>query len=151
MSVRMDGLSAKMLSRSHAIIFNIVHSEIHHENFELGKISLRDLLDLVLMARLYSTSPDWSCIRARMAEHGLARVAESYAHMAHKLLGIPLPEGFVSRAGTASHYARCLWLVGWPRVAAAVPVVPVIRVLRLFNAQRMRKRFGCSESGLGFG
>ncbi len=147
-SIRMNGLAARILSPAHAVIFNIVHSEVHHENFDLGRILLRDLLDFVVMTRVLSASLDWPSIRARLEQHKLAHVGESYIYMAHKLLRNPVPPGFAPGAGTASHYARCLFVVGWPRIQEVFSVGTLMRVVRLFSAERMRRHFGCSDSGL---
>jgi hypothetical protein len=145
-SVTENGLAALVLSPSHAVVFNVVHSEIHHEHFDLGNIALKDLLDLVLMARLYATAVDWHAIHDRLADHGLATVGECYVYMGHKLLGCPVPPGFAMRAQNACHYARCLLGTGWPGVYSWVPVGGAIRISRLFSAERMQRRFGCSGS-----
>ena len=147
-SVRMDGHAASILSPGHSVIFNIVHSEVHHENFDLGRIPLRDLLDLVIMTRLHSTTLDWPSIHVRLERHNIANVGDAYLYMAYKLLGNPVPPCFALGVGTASHYARCLFVVGWPRIQKVFSVGTLIRVVRLFSAEKMRRRFGCSDSRL---
>jgi hypothetical protein len=138
--VRVDGLSLRVLSPSHSAIYNVVHSEVHHENFELGRISLRDLLDLAIISRLHSASIDWRSIEARMKRHDLGRVLRSYLHIGMKLFGSPVPPDFRPTAGSAFHYYRCLLVLSIPALS-----IPALKVFRLFSANRMQKRFGCSS------
>jgi Uncharacterised nucleotidyltransferase len=138
--LRINGLSLRVLSPSHSVIYNIVHSEVHHENFELGRISLRDLLDLAIISRFHSASIDWCSIEARMKRHNLGRVLRSYLHIGMKLFGSPVPHDFRPTAGSTFHYYRCLLVLSFPALS-----FPALKVFRLFSANRMQRRFGCSS------
>ncbi len=138
--VRINGLSLRVLSPSHSVIYNVVHSEVHHENFELGRISLRDLLDLAIISRFHPDSIDWRSIEARMKRHNLGRVLRSYLHIGMKLFGSPVPPDFSPKAGSAFHYYRCLLVLRWPILSC-----PPLKVFRLFSVNRMQRRFGCSS------
>lgn|GEM_PF-705308 len=136
---RINGLSLRVLSPSHSVIYNVVHSEVHHENFELGRIALKDLVDLAIISRFHSSSIDWRNIMACMNRHNLGRVLRSYLYIGMKLLGSPVTPDFRPTVGNLFHYYRCLLVVRWPVLS-----FPALKVFRLFSANRMQRRFGCS-------
>ena len=140
--VHMNGLSFRVLSPTHSIIYNVVHSEVHHENFVLGTISLRDLLDLAILSRFHSASIDWSSIEASMSKHDLRRVLRSYLHLGLKLFGSSVPPDFRPSAGSAFHYYWCLSVLSWPALQA---LGLLKRVFGLFSAKRMQRRFACGN------
>lgn len=143
MLVKTDGLSWRQLSPSHAIIYNVIHSEIQHGNFGVGKISLRDLLDLVLISRYYSDLVDWDYLVFLTNMHDLQRIFVSYLYLASKLLGFstPISSGTVF---ARFHYFRCLLIAhGWDRLQL---LGTTSMISRIFSAKRMCEDFGCTDS-----
>ena len=121
--VEIDGVRARLLSPTHQILHNIVHSEIQDRGHELGIVWLRQLLVLAGMIERGGECIDWADIARRMDEAGLSRVLAARIHLAGSLLGAPLPDGITFDRRARRHADRCMrryrweWLVslqqGW--------------------------------------
>jgi len=141
--VKTDGMSWRQLSPSHAIIYNVIHSQIQHGNFGRGNISLRDLLDLVLISRYYSDLVDWDHLVFLMNMHDLRRLFNSYLYLASKLLGFS-PHSLNDPVSARFHYVRCLLVAhGWERLQL---FGSMSMISRMFAAKRMCEDFGCTDT-----
>jgi hypothetical protein len=148
--VNINGLAFRVLSPTHFVVHNIVHSEAHHHCFALGKIPMRDLLDLAVFLRLRARDVDWREIDLSMGRHGLRRMARSHMHMGSRLFGVTVPAAMGPSAGSWLHYARCIILSSCRPVQAiedwrTLLTGNVMRVCRLFSARTLQLRFGCSD------
>jgi hypothetical protein len=147
-SIRMsgNGLTCRFMSWSHALFYNVIHSELHHEGFERGRILLRNLLDLAVMCRLHAAEIDWTDIETRIKSPHLGRVLRSYLHMGSRLFGASVPAAIEARTGGRLHFARCLLLIASQRLRFLDGLcISPKRVFRLFAAKRMQERFACGN------
>ena len=78
----------------HLVLHNVVHAMLHHRGFRLSEVSLRDALDLALLARSFGDDLDWAAIGRRMAtEPDGAAALEFYLGVCRALLPeAPLPD-----------------------------------------------------------
>lgn len=144
-------LSFKVLSHSDFLIHNIVHSEVSHSNFSLGNISLKSLLDFAIISNLNYDQIMWSHLERRMSRFGLRRVCHSYLHKAVKLLGAPIPPGFLAGVMEESELKLCLLTLqfSWLKTILSkwtwIKRAPII-VAKNLSSEVITKRFGCSHN-----
>lgn len=110
---RVGDLEFRLLSIEHQIVHNLLHSEVQDHGSDLGFVWLRQLLDFGALCRQYRGSIDWTEIRDRFAEHGLARVPVTRLYLAQQLLGLRMPEAIRPTLAARMHYRRCLAQLRW--------------------------------------
>lgn len=136
------GISMKALSPTHRLLHNILHSQLVDHNHADGIIPLRSLHEFVTESNVNKGKIDWSFIQSRMKQHDRGNVLRAYLHMAHKLFGMPLPDGVDKTILSELHYRRCCvqisrqWANQWG-----------LRLGR-YSADSMRKRYGCGNGWL---
>ena len=106
---------ARVLSPTHQVLHNILHSAVQDLNHAVGDLPLRQLLALSALVRTHGPEVDWTAIHERMEGHGLGAELRDHLWLAHRFAGMPLPQGkgsVVSRG----HEVRVLAgvAVGWP-------------------------------------
>jgi Uncharacterised nucleotidyltransferase len=115
-SIETGSLSYKILSLPHFIIHNMVHIEVHHLCFYSGKISLRQLLDFVVVSNSEPHRIDWKSIEDRMKGHGIRHIYRSYLHMAATLLNSRCMCGSLPTIRSRIHLKRRLLVYGSNRL-----------------------------------
>jgi Uncharacterised nucleotidyltransferase len=105
----------RVLSPTHEVLHNILHSSVQDLNHAVGDLPLRQLLALSGLVRTHGHAIDWAAIYERMESHGLGAELRDHLWLAHRFAGVPLPEGKGSVA-SRGHEARVLATValGWP-------------------------------------
>lgn len=133
-------LTLRVLSPTCRVFHNLLHSEIVNQNHVRGEVCLRQLHDLVALCRRYGAEVDWPVIRSRMERHGQGEILRSYLYLAHRLLGLSLPEKVRPTWSSAGHLRRCRLGVRWAWVAQGG------QLLQRFSAQHISQMTGCPPS-----
>jgi hypothetical protein len=92
-AVQWNGRSILIPHPTDAVIYNIVHAQLHHELQAHGVIELRQLRDLALLAARHRDAVDWSEVERRFAGAGFAHVLAEQAAISRVLMGVALPVG----------------------------------------------------------
>ena len=134
----------RILSPSHQIIHNIVHSELQDRGSDIGFFWLRQLFDLTVLCREYGAAIDWRQVRDHFARRRLGTVVRNRLYMADRLLGLAAPPGFEPSLGAKLHYRRCLaqlrW--GWARETSRTWAT----LTSPFDARLLDVTYGCGMS-----
>ena len=112
-----DGASMNVLWPTHQALHSFWHSEVNDEHYELGDISIRYLHELVMLDVRYADAIDWTVIRSAVQPHGVGHVLEAYLYLAHRLMGMTLPDAVSPGVMSRLHYLRCRARMrsGWVR------------------------------------
>jgi hypothetical protein len=154
-AINMNGLSFYLMSPTQWILYNIGHSEIHHLNYSLGKLSIRDLLDFTAIFGRYSNDIDWAQIKNKMRSNNVEKVLRSYVYAASRLFGTPVPSDLKPALTTVLYFARNLILLRAPCVRnlqnwLVRTRLNLRRLFRLafttFGAQKLRTKYGCKDN-----
>jgi Uncharacterised nucleotidyltransferase len=109
------GGRVQALAPTHQLLGNVLHSAVEDRNHAIGGLPLRQLLTLSRLARVHGSAIQWGAIRALTETHGLSREFEDHLWLAHRLTGMPLPDGDWG-VRSRLHEARVLatFGLGWP-------------------------------------
>jgi hypothetical protein len=102
------GLSVATLERGEFFAHVVLHVSRHH----LFQNQLRSLLDVALLLRAEAAVLDWETLLQQWTKRGIADWIALTLHLAHHLLGAPLPAVFADRPPTdeaLSIAAEQLW------------------------------------------
>jgi len=134
-----QGHSMKVLSPTHRVLHNILHSQLVDRNYSEGMIPLRSLYEATTEDSASHGRPDWSIIRSRMELHNRGKVLRTYLYLAHRLFRNPLPTGFQKTPECWLFYNRCVAQLGWQSIEAWG-----IR-LGSFSADNIRRVYQCKK------
>jgi hypothetical protein len=84
----------------------IMHSQLHHGPYRRIWPTLRNMLDVVLVARRFPI--DWDAIRRRFRGHGNTSLLNLHLIQIQKTLGFPPPFP-IAAGGVRWLYRRALW------------------------------------------
>jgi hypothetical protein len=138
-SVSFNGLAMKMLSPTHRILHNVLHSQLVDAHYVHGVIPLRSLSEVMIEDRRSPVPPDWSWIRSRMVDQRKGQVLGAYLYMANRLYRMPYPAGVRSTPGSYVHFLRCCGQLAWDWFD-----IWGLRVGRL-SADNIRRLYGCDN------
>jgi hypothetical protein len=107
---------ARAPSATHQVLHNVLHSAVQDLEHAVAGLPLRQLVTLTRLVRVHGSSVDWTAVGQRMQAHGLTNELRDYLWLAHRLAGMPLPDGRYGTIGSRSHEARVLASFGlrWP-------------------------------------
>jgi len=134
-----QGLSMKVLSPTHRLLHNILHSQLVDHNYADGIIPLRSLHEVVTESSANQGSVDWPIIQSRMEQHNRGEALGAYLYMAHTLFGMSFPETMGKTLSSRLYYQRCCAQLSW-RWANEWG----LRLGR-YSADTIRKRYGCGN------
>jgi hypothetical protein len=109
-----NGASMKVLSPTHRILHNILHSQLIDRHYPEGVLPFRSLHEVVTESNASRNRLDWSYIRKVMESNKRGNVLDSYLYMAHRLFKLPLPGGGRRKMRSLLYYTRCQMQTGWP-------------------------------------
>ena len=132
-------LSMKVLSPTHRLLHNILHSQLVDHNHTDGIMPLRSLHEVVTEYTANQQRVDWSDIQARMGQHNRGNALGAYLYMAHTLFGMSCPEGMGKTLSSRLYYQRCCAQLRWQRANEWG-----LRLGR-YSADTMHKRYGCGN------
>ena len=84
----------RLLSPTHRFIHGCLHAQLQDMGYAAGVFKLRDLLDIQYLMAGKADALDWQAIAAFGAERGIAVHLALPLHLAHRLLGVPMPAPF---------------------------------------------------------
>ncbi|VAW80813.1 hypothetical protein MNBD_GAMMA13-1937 [hydrothermal vent metagenome] len=138
-AVNYEGLAMKVLSPTHRILHNLVHSQLVDAHYMAGVIPLRSLNEVAVESLHASEPPDWKFISGRLLQNGHAAVLHAYLYMANSLFDMPWPPNQRTTLGARLYSVRCkrqlawdwftIWGIRWGR----------------FSATNIRKLYPCGD------
>ena len=134
-----QGLAMKALSPTHRLLHNILHSQLVDHNHADGIFPLRSLHEVITESRANPERVNWSDIHSRLEHHNRGEELQAYRYMAHKLFGMPFPEGTGKTFSSWLYYQRCCAQLSWPWANAWG-----LRLGR-YSADKMEKKYGCGK------
>ncbi len=132
-------------SATHQVVLNIAHAQLHHNrNYIYGRIMLRSLFDLVLLAGKFADRIDWQEIEYWFTAAGCGTALEFQYLSAEELLGFVPAGRFRPSVATRLLLRRALYLTG--HLAAHRFSDRILRVLVLLQRElsdrELRSRLG---------
>lgn len=111
---RVDGVSFRGLSPTHAALHNILHAQLQDLNHAVFGIPIRQLHTLYCLERAGRDRIDWELVEGRLREHALDAMARGYLDLARRLLGMesPVPGGPATFIHSLVSLAS--FEMGWP-------------------------------------
>jgi len=129
----------EVLSPTHRILHNIVHSQLIDHHHDDGIIPLRSLHEVVTEQSAGNGSVDWQTIKARMKHHRRDRVLRAYLFMAHELFNMPLLTETGASLASRLHHQRCRAQLRWQWARQWG-----LRLGR-YSPDMMNERYGCGS------
>ena len=139
-AVTVDGITVRLPSPTHAVLINILHSQVGDRYHHLRQINLRALLDFAALQRYYADTIQWAPIRQVFIEHHLKSVLDGYLLGAHRLLNAPVRVGYTPGFLGRIQYLVCLAAVRWFLVDA------VMQRADALSAEMICKLFKCPST-----
>lgn len=88
-----DGLCVMIPSPGHQILHNMAHAQDNHMGFILGTAELRRAFDFAEKCVHFGDALDWPTLLNQSTALGLLPHMKSWLWTAHRLFGLPLPDG----------------------------------------------------------
>lgn len=144
----------RVLDPSHAVFYTLFHSEIHHEFYARGNLSIRSMSDFAELDFHHSNRVDWGEIRDISRKCGVEHVVRDYLFAANRLFGTEIPRGLLPTLRTRLHFYRCLTkplrLPHYLRVKQSVARYRLGRALlsigEAFSSAHLCRMYTCSPS-----
>ena len=92
----------------HRILHNVIHGQIEKRDRILGRLDLRDVLDLARLIEGCGPEFDWQSLAREARARGLFPALSGAIHCAHRVLRSPLPAPFAQHTGGRIHGWRCV-------------------------------------------
>ena len=89
---KLRGLGVRLPDATRSAVHIIVHDQLNHGNYRLGRIQLRQLLDLAMVRTKYQGMIDWTELDHRFCKAGNGEVLATYLKFAEELFGQPMPD-----------------------------------------------------------
>lgn len=142
-ALEVEGARMQLLSPTHRLLHNIVHSQLVDHHHDGGIIPLRSLHEVVTEQSVNGRHVDWTMIDRQMMHHKRTRVLRAYLFMAHTLFGMPFPSQAQPTLGARLYYQRCRAQLRW-RWAWRWG----LRIGR-YSADMMNERYACGHGWAG--
>jgi hypothetical protein len=114
-----DGAVLSIPGPTERLILAVAHAELADHARLYGRLPLRELLDVALLARRSGAASDWTEAQRRFTAAGALVALDAHRLALARILGVPTPGPPPGRRARLLHrYA--LWVVGHPRLARAV-------------------------------
>jgi hypothetical protein len=113
-AIQWNGRSVFVLHPTDRLVHNIVHAQLQDGRFSHGRVELRQMRELALLATRHGDAVDWREVEHRFSSAKYADVLAEQAALCPALLGVPLPVAAADFHETMKRLRRD------PRGAAAV-------------------------------
>ena len=110
--LRLQGARVCLPDATRTIAHNVVHDQLNHVNYRLGRFQLRQLLDLAMFRAGHEDAIDWTELDLRFCSIGGGPVLATYLQFAEVLLGQAAPA--LSHAPRTRAMADFRRGVDWP-------------------------------------
>lgn len=111
--VEVDSQIMYVPSSSHAVLINLIHSQISDKNHIQHQINLRTLLDYIAIKLSHDGEIDWASIRRSLRTQNLETVLDTYELAAYRLLGAPFSADRIPGPSARLHYGCCMAAIRW--------------------------------------
>ncbi|MDP1866510.1 MAG: nucleotidyltransferase family protein [Bradyrhizobium sp.] len=91
-SFKLQDLWVRLPDPTRSVAHNIVHDQLNNGNYQLGRVQLRQLLDLAMLRARHENTIDWAELDHRFCSVGKGAVLATYLEFAEVLLGQPAPD-----------------------------------------------------------
>jgi len=142
-AARHAGASA-LSSPAHRFIYGSLHAQLQNMEYAAGNFSLRDLCDIQYLATTHKDSLDWQAIAGFARTRGVFRYLAASLHLAHRLLGLAIPQPFADNPRASRHAARCLLQHRGnlrPRLTSIA-----VRLASLLDSRRLAYELDCEQA-----
>jgi hypothetical protein len=95
------------LSPTHRVVHLLYHGEIQDRRYELGNLSLHQLVNFETLLDKFGDQLDWGEVSTRLSRAGGAAVLPSYLYLANRLLSLDHPRWPRASLRARLHYVRC--------------------------------------------
>jgi hypothetical protein len=133
----------RILSPTHQVLYNILHSVVQDMDHLAGAMPLRQLLTLAQLVQLHGDAVDWDAINRTMDAERLSSALRDHLWLAHRLVGMPLPAPRSGGIGERLHEFRATANFGFLGAAHFQR-----RVLLGFERRRMDTLYGLGNGPL---
>jgi hypothetical protein len=99
---------APLSSPAHRFIYGCLHAQLQNMEYAAGQFSLRDLCDIQYLLATRQAELDWRAIADFARARGIFAYLAASLHLAHRLLGLAIPEPFAASGRARAHASRCL-------------------------------------------
>jgi hypothetical protein len=99
---------ARLCSPMHRFIYGCLHAQLQNMEYAAGQFSLRDLCDIQYLLATRRAELDWPEIADLAQARGIFAYLAASLHLAHRLLGLEIPEPFAASRRARAHASRCL-------------------------------------------
>ena len=117
---------ALVLSPTHRMVHLLYHSELQDRRYELGKISLHQLMNFKYLTERFGHQIDWDEVQARLSNAGGHRILPAYCYTAEQLLGIRHRDWPPASARSRLHLKRCMVQMSFPMLERIVEIWGVV-------------------------
>jgi len=139
------GLTLAGLSPTHRVLLLLMNFCLFEPQYCNRELPLRSLHDLAVISWRHGPNIDWVAIAETVARYSLDAPARAWFNMAHRLLGVPVPESLREDRTARRHARLCLLQLNLPWLAR--PFRYGTRLTWIFSAWRMDYRYGCGRKG----
>ena len=132
----LQGVRVRLPDATRSAAHNIVHDQLHHENYRWRRVQLRQLLDLAMIRLRYETTIDWAALDYRFCSIGMGQALATYLELAELLFGQSMPPlSHAPRAGALAAFRRS---IEWPAIRGSIQLaeIPINKVLALCHKPR---------------
>ena len=129
---------------AHRFIYGSLHAQLQNMEYAAGTFSLRDLCDIQYLAATQADSLDWPAIAALARARGIMRYLAASLHLAHRLLGLVIPQPFADNPRAQRHATRCLLQHRGnlrPRLTSIA-----VRLASLMDSRRLAYELDCEQA-----
>lgn len=104
------GKDCLLPSPTHLIVHNLIHSFIVDTQLAFHRLSIRQLLEFVLLSKFYCNQIDWQAVFNRLELHGYGRSLRQYVALANACLEFKIPKEVdisgISKFGISPYLVR---------------------------------------------
>lgn len=106
-SFKLRDLRVRLPDATRSAAHNIVHDQLNNRNYQLGRVQLRQLLDLAMLRARHANDIDWNELDHRFCSVGKGTVLATYLEFAAVLFGQPAPNlSHAPRRGALANFRR---------------------------------------------
>jgi hypothetical protein len=131
-------------SPAHRFIYGSLHAQLQNMEYAAGNFSLRDLCDIQYLAKTQKDSLDWQAIASFARARSVFRYLAASLHLAHRLLGMDIPQPFADNPRARRHATRCLLQHRGnlcPRLTSIA-----VRLASLMDSRRLAYELDCEQA-----
>jgi hypothetical protein len=108
---------ARIMSPTHQVLHNVLHSIVQDMDHLAGTMPLRQLVTLARLEQVHGELVEWAIVQRAMAACGQSSALRDHLWLAHQLVGMPLPAPIGGGVGERFHETRAMANFSFVRAA----------------------------------